>query len=494
MPRLIIDGQIPGTGSGTGIGEISQLIPFTSNISGTTAPSTGTTGTDFDTLDHPDGSTTGQKFEWQVPGDYDSGDLTVKAVYVMSTSVAGDVVLGRAAEIADVSAGTVDTATYAEANTTVTVPSTLDEPTRSDIFTISEGDFSAGDSIVFLIKRIGANGSDTHTGDWQVIAYEVSYTGQIATRKSVQFAQTFDDTDETAATPGTKDSFDTLDFDPDTINEQKFMVHVPDHWDGASDMHVRAIYAMATSVATSEVRLRVEAEVADVSGGTLTAISPTFQNVDVRTPSDTSVSRTPVLRTIRAADIGAGDAIVIKLKRQASASGDNHTGAMQLIGCEVSTGVVPTAGFTSTLISEVVLFGHDFEVVSGSPTAEQESPDPAGDFETYLKMTGTVASDRVDLTFQGALQANQTTLSSIKIPIKGDGQYQIKVYVDGSGSSNVYTASSLLTAPASRTVTTLTDSDLSAQPTGEKRYIIAIEATVDVGEIVRIGRPLVKQE
>jgi hypothetical protein len=144
--------------------------------------------------------------------------------------------------------------------------------------------------------------------------------------------------------------------------------------------------------------------------------------------------------------------------------------------------------------TEHYLEAHNFDPVGGTVSGEQESPSFAGDFETYLLMIGGAASDRIDLQFQGRLAVNQTTIKEIQIPLKGTGDYQIKVFVEGQAGSNVYVPSALVAAPAGRTVVTIPDSDLSFQPNAEKRYHVVIEATLDVAEVLRVGRPFVVQE
>lgn len=135
-----------------------------------------------------------------------------------------------------------------------------------------------------------------------------------------------------------------------------------------------------------------------------------------------------------------------------------------------------------------------FNVVSGTVSGDIGYPSFAGDFETYYEMSSDSASGRIDVAFSGRLGDGQSTISSIKIPLVGSvgAQYQIKVFVEGSGSTNVYTSSALTAAPTSRSLISLTNSDLSAQPTGEGRYHVVVEATLDASETLDVGRPFVK--
>ena len=146
--------------------------------------------------------------------------------------------------------------------------------------------------------------------------------------------------------------------------------------------------------------------------------------------------------------------------------------------------------------SQDYLFAHDFRIVSGIPDAEKEAPDFAGDFEQWFLMSGNAASDRVDVSFPGQLGNGQTTIASINIPIRGTGassEYRLKVFVEGQGATPVFD-STLTAAPGSRTVVTVLKGALSDQPTGEKRFYVVVEAHIDSGETLRVGRPLVAQE
>lgn len=134
-----------------------------------------------------------------------------------------------------------------------------------------------------------------------------------------------------------------------------------------------------------------------------------------------------------------------------------------------------------------------FNDVSGTVSGDIGYPSFAGDFETYYEMSSASASGRIDVGFAGRLGDNQSTISSIKIPLIGSAgaQYQLKVYVDGQGSSAVYD-SGLTSAPTSRSLLSLTSGDLSNQPTGEGRYHVVVEATLDASETLDVGRPFVK--
>jgi len=125
-------------------------------------------------------------------------------------------------------------------------------------------------------------------------------------------------------------------------------------------------------------------------------------------------------------------------------------------------------------------------------TVDSQAPSLAGDFEIYDRFTATEDSRRADVYYQGSLEASEGKIAEIKIPIKGsstNAQYRVLVYAEGSGASAVYD-SSLSAASVTRTVTTITS--FSAPPTGEKRYHIKVEAHLDTGEILYVGRPRVR--
>jgi hypothetical protein len=491
MPRLIVDGQIPGTGGGSTTGPVSWQTPFTLPISGVTAPTEGTKGT-FATLDHPDAITTGQRFEFAVPSDYASGNLVLRAVFAMSTAVSADVQLETAAHIAKITTGLVDTATYPATPSTLT-PLATTAIDQQDLKTITAGNFDSGDVVQFFVSRLGGDGADTHTGDWQVLAYEVVYTATLGARTITQVARLFQDTDETAPTAGTKGDFDTLDFAAGGDQEQKTQFYVPANWDGTSGLSLRLTFAMATAVGSSAVVISTEGEIGEIGSGSLTAIA--VDDFVLSVPNSTDVTRSTLIRLFPESLFQSGDQISLKIKRKGTDGSDTHTGAFQLLSAELSTGEILASGASTLSISELPLAAMDINPVSGIPDGDLEAADLAGDFENWVKLEGNAAADRIDVSFQGQFGLTQSQITSIKVPIKGTAgsQYQLKVYAEGSGASAVYD-STLLVAPVSRTVLALDDTDLSAQPTGEGRYHVVVEATLDAAEILRVGRPLVKQE
>lgn len=481
-----------GAGGGAVTGDTSVRVPTVDAISGVTQ-ATSTTVSSFNVRSHPDESETGQQFEFKVPDDYDSGDITINVTYRMSTVVASPnnvVRVETAAEIAPAAGGTIDVASYGLAQSDLTTLENVNW-SRVTVLTLTEGDFATADSILVKVKRRGTHANDDHTGAFQIMTYDFAYTSQTATREVTQNITIFDASDETSATAGTKSSFNTLDYSGSATNEQQFQVIVPDNWDQASDLHIQATYAMGAAEASKTVLLRTEYEVADVSGGSIT-VSGTEDHTEYPA-NDTNVRRTVSLRGIPAADIGVGDSILVKLKRLGGT--DTHTSTFQLIAVSVYTGVAPKTGFSEVTITQDYLEAPVFNQVSGTTSSDLEYPTFSGDFETWAFMTSTTAVARIDVGFSGRLTDGQTSLAEIKVPIKGNAgaQYNLKVYAEGSGATPVYT-SGLTAAPTSRTVLTLLSGALSAQPTGEKRYHVVVEATLDNTEELRVGMPFVKQE
>lgn len=494
IDKFIDETEAASLGGGLSVSAVSFSPELISNISGTTAATLGTLpGSSIDTSDHPDGSTTGQKFEFQVPDDYDSGDITLSIVYAMSTGVSSPsnvVVLEVGAELAKASDGTVDTATYPLGSVAVTTPDGTTDVARSSVLLqIAAADFAPADRIVFLVKRLGADGSDAHTGDLQLIDYIVSYNGQIAARRTMTEVSVFTDTDEPPPTPGTIASFDTLDYTTGLDEEQKFQFTIPDNWDGVSDFQIQIQYAMSSAVAAA-VFLETEGDVSNLGTGGIDPLPP-LPFIIPATP-DTDIHRTGVIRTILADGRTVGDTVSLKLARRGTDPGDTHTGDLQLIGASVFIGT--GASSAVSVLSEIYLGNRVFRKVSGTTTEVLEPADLGGDYDTYAFMTSTSAGARVNVEWQGRLASNQTKLVNIKVPIKGNAgaEYDLKIFVEGTAPPVFGTG--LIPAPLSRTEIDIPEGALAAQPAADKRYFVVVEATLDSGEELRVGPPFVRME
>jgi hypothetical protein len=409
----------------------------------------------------------------------------------MSTaSGSNDIQVEVGAEIASVTTGLVDVASYPLSASTKTVPINTDV-IRQTFLAISDVDFGAGDTIVFFVKRLGDDGSDIHPGNWQLVSYEVSYTGQIAARRGTQHIEVFSDTDETPPPSGAISSFATLDYTTGVDQEQKIQFSIPESWDEVSDITLRLTYAMSAG-AVGDVRFATEGEAANVSTGAVDVIA--LSNFDFTASATTAISQTVTIRSIPAVGRNIGDVISLKIARRGLAAEDTHTANFQMMGACINLGIGPSSAVST--VQEIFVPVHDFRIISGAGVSgEQDSVDFAGDFELWYLMTSSVASGRIDVEYFGHLSNAQTLLRFIRIPIKGNAgaEYQIKVYVEGQGATPVYD-SGLNVAPLTRTLIQLDDTALSNQPTGEKKYVVAVEAHIDAGEELRVGRPFVRQE
>ncbi len=473
---------------------VSKSPELVTPISGTTAATTSTLpGSAIITQDHPDGSTTGTKFEFIVPDDYDSGTLDLTLIFATSTAVATPnnvMTLEIGAEIAQASTGSIDTATYPLANVALTTPDNSTDITQSVLLlSIAPADFAPGDKVLFFVKRLGSEGADVHTGVLQIIDYIVTYTGQIAARRSIVDVAIFSDTDETAPVAGTKSSFDTLDFTTGVDREKSFQFTIPEQWDGFSDFNVQLTYAMSTAAALV-VYLQTEGEIANVGTGAIDTLG--VESFSITTTADTNPARSTSIRTVSGVGRQPGDVVYLKIARRGSLGADTHTGDLQLIGATVFIGTGPSSAVS--ILSQMYLNAKHIEVVSGTVTGATEAPDYGGDFELYTLLSSTTAAARIDVEWAGELATNQTRVDNIQLAVKGSAgaEYQLKVYVEGQGATAVYD-SGLVAAPLTRTLLSIAGSNLTGQPTGGKRYFVVVEGTLDNTETLRVGNPFVRQ-
>ena len=499
IDKFIDESEAGSLAGGFAVAPISWSPEVVQDISG--PPALGVLpGSMIATHDHADGVTSGLKFEFTVPENYDSGPLLLQAVYAMSSGVSSPsniIVLSTGAEIADATGGGIDTGSYPQASSSIVTPDGLTDVDRSNtILSIMEGDFAAGDKIVFLIERLGADGADTHSGLFKLIDFMVIYDGQVAPSVAIHDVEVFSDAAGTPAVPGTKANFDSLDFQEGFTHEQKFQWTVPDNWDGKSDFHLRFTYAMTTG-GGGAVRLNISGDAASVNTGAVVSLVPaafvvgTFPNMDVY--------RTTVAYSIPSLGRTSGDAITVIFQRPSADPLDTHIGNFQLLGATISIGQGGSTA-VSTVIDQSYLAHRDFRIISLSGVnAEQESADFAGDFELWSKMDSTIASGRVNAEWQGKLRSTQTKITSISIPIRGQNggptpEFLVKIFVEGSGAVPVYVGPLTPETTGARVVFAVTEGDLSAQPTVDKRFFVVVEAYLDAGEELRVGTPFVRQE
>jgi len=489
--------EVIGGGGGGSTGDVAHRIGFTRNITAVTAPTSVLIGgTQIDALEHPDAAITGQRFEFAVPDDYFQGPLELLVVYKMTTAAALDLRLTTQAEIADVTSGAVDVASYPETQQTFTpLATTLFE--RRTLLNVSQGDFGAGDTVNFFVKRLGTDGADTHTGAWQVVSYELRYESIVDQRVAISRIEFLSSVlaVNPAPTPGTLTGsveIDTLDFPTGVDRASKFAFAVPDNWDGISDAILLVTYAM-TSAAAATVRLTLDAEIADVVGGSV--IVEGTKTTDLPTTADT-VPHRAVAFAIDPANLAKGSDITAVFQRLGTAGADTHGGDFQLVSVQVIFTIAPTSGVSAVVITEGYLRTPNFDPISGLITTDVDFPAFGSTFDTFASMVSASAAGRVDCSFNGRLSGPQTSVAQLKINIFGAGaspQYRIAIYAEGSGGVPVFD-SGLLAAPGAPAETIVLAGALSAQPVGQKRYAVVVEAHIDAGEELRCSFPFVRQE
>lgn len=493
-------GQLESAGGGGGGGATTALasygLPFTRD-SAATPPTPGTTGTDTDTLDHPDGSTTGQRFEFTVPDDYVSGDITIAANFRMAVGVASpnnQIRVNGQVEVHDHTSG-LSTLLSAN-NVDVLVPDGTTDIDRVALFTVPAASVDPGNVLEVFVEREGGHGSDLAADVWKVIAYEVIYTSGIANRAFTHTPQFLRATDEPSPTPVTIGTdTDAEEYDPSTDNEQKFSFTVPENWDGFTGPTVRVVYKMA-GAAAGTVRLATEGEIADATGGSIVALG--IVNFDFTPPNDVLNHRTALIRELIPANLHPGDLVTLKLARRATV--DTHTQGFQLIAVSINWAGIAIGGFTTVALEEKYLelgiFGNNTETGVSGDTA---IPDFTGDFEILDRMISEIGSGRIDAYYPGRLAAAQTRLSQLRIGLLGIGatpQYRLKIYVEAAAPPHTMVYDSgLQAAPGALAETLLVaPGDIPTQPVGSKRYHVVVEAYLNSGDELHVARPFVRQE
>ena len=476
-------------------GTVSLGALITQNIPGTTAPSNVFVATDIPAQNYPHGSVTGQLMDFTVPDDYDSGPLTITAVFEMVTpGVAGNIRQRTQAKIVKTATGTVDTTSFPSTDSTITPPVTSSDFVRQTLLVITNGTFGRGDTIQFYFTRVGNNILDTDTRGMTVVAFEVAYTGQVATRMATQTADVFGSVPSTGLpTPpaGTINTdIPTLDFSGTSDQAAACYFIVPDQWDGVSDCIVRCQFAMAAPGAAGNVGLSSIINIADPVLGTVTTITPTTFVIAV---GGTAVHRSQIFAQIPGASLHAGATIELGIRR-VTTTPSNSTSTFQLINVTAAFGVFPVVGFQTS--TQGLLRDGVFGNFSGSVNANVDYPNiGAGELQPLYDMSSTAPGGRVDVAFPGILNTGQTQISQLFVPLKGTGatpQYHVQVYVAGTVGT-VYD-SGLQAAPGTLTNLNIPGSALSAQPTSGGDYLVIVQAFIDTGEAILCGRPVFQQQ
>lgn len=492
---VVFDGSGNLSTSGTPVsptGLVSLPALLTVGIPGVTLPVVGAISTDIPTLQFQHLQDMGQMFTMVVPTDYDSGSIDVLVVYKMASASAANMRLQTQAKIVKTT-GTIDTASFPATDQTFTPPNDalIHRSTLLSLTNPGGTTFQRGDTIQFYIKRLGTDGADTHLADWIIVGFEYRYTGQVATRVGCQAADIFLPVSGETTPPAGFISADipTIDYDDAADMAACVFFTVPDQWDGFSDAFFRIQYAMG-GVAGGNVQIRTSGNIVDVVTGSVPVLSA--QDYIEVTNTSTNPKRTGVIRTIPAASLSKGSIIEFAIKR-ITAVGGNNPSDFRVVNVTMDIGITPVSGvsFSSYQYLTDGVFGN----ASGTVVGDTTYPSFAGDFERWYTMSSSSAAATLHVAFEGKLSGSQTQVSSISLFIKGSGatpQYNVKVYAEGSGALPVYT-SGLTAAPGTSTALSIGTALMSAQPTGNKRYFVVVEASIDASESVSVSLPVVSQ-
>lgn len=117
-------------------------------------------------------------FSFQMPGDYASAPV-LNIIYKMASATSGNLILaatiaaqtgGDSADVDAIAADTVNT------SSAITVPGTAGYIDTETLALTNADSLAAGDFVVLGFSRDADNGSDTATGDMELIALTLSYT------------------------------------------------------------------------------------------------------------------------------------------------------------------------------------------------------------------------------------------------------------------------------------------------------------------------------
>lgn len=125
-------------------------------------------------------ATTEEQCMWsfRMPADYASGPI-LKVQYKMASATSGNVIIeGRIAAVSDGDAQDVDAKGFGTANTSsaTAVPGTAGYLDEISLTLTNADSLAAGDFTIIYLNRDAANGSDTATGDMEVVAVSLEYT------------------------------------------------------------------------------------------------------------------------------------------------------------------------------------------------------------------------------------------------------------------------------------------------------------------------------
>lgn len=117
-------------------------------------------------------------WSFRMPPDYASAPV-LKVQYKMASATSGNVIFeGRIAAVTDGDATDVDAKAFAAANTSsaTAVPGTAGHIDEISLTMTNADSVAAGDFVVLYLARDAANGSDTASGDMEIIGVALTYT------------------------------------------------------------------------------------------------------------------------------------------------------------------------------------------------------------------------------------------------------------------------------------------------------------------------------
>lgn len=116
-------------------------------------------------------------WQFRMPADYASAPVA-KIDYKMASATSGGVAWDcRVAAVTDGDSTDVDAKVFASANVgTATVPGTAGYIDEVSITLTNADSVAAGDFVVIYLGRAVANGSDTATGDAEMVGLTITYT------------------------------------------------------------------------------------------------------------------------------------------------------------------------------------------------------------------------------------------------------------------------------------------------------------------------------
>jgi hypothetical protein len=117
-------------------------------------------------------------WSFRMPADYASAPV-LRVQYKMASATSGNVIIeGRLAAVSDGDSTDVDAKAFGSANTSsaTAVPGTAGYMDDIALALTNADSVAAGDWVTAYLARDAANGSDTATGDMEVIGVALTYT------------------------------------------------------------------------------------------------------------------------------------------------------------------------------------------------------------------------------------------------------------------------------------------------------------------------------